>query len=65
MFSLTYRLFAADAVMNRKILAFALKKRNIPNVQAENGLEAVKYVQNYPNEFQVIFMDINMPEMVS
>lgn len=54
-------LVAEDNIMNRKYVATLFKKWNIPIHFAHNGREAVEKAQE--RAFDLILMDISMPEM--
>ena len=54
-------LVAEDNIMNRKYVATLFKKWKIPIHFAHNGREAVERAQE--QEFDLILMDISMPEM--
>eukprot|EP00596_Hydrurales_sp_CCMP1899_P010132 CAMPEP_0119042986 /NCGR_PEP_ID=MMETSP1177-20130426/16320_1 /TAXON_ID=2985 /ORGANISM="Ochromonas sp, Strain CCMP1899" /LENGTH=564 /DNA_ID=CAMNT_0007010129 /DNA_START=1274 /DNA_END=2968 /DNA_ORIENTATION=+ len=56
-------LIVDDTQSNSKMLALVLKKRDILSDIAENGLEAVKAVNEKGHEYDVIFMDHTMPIM--
>ncbi|KAF9691942.1 hypothetical protein EKO04_009812 [Ascochyta lentis] len=57
-------LVVEDNAVNRKLLGAFLKKHGCQNVQyAENGALAVKMVEERPESFDVIFMDLSMPVM--
>ena len=56
-------LLVDDVEMNREIIMALLEPVRLQYETAENGKQAVdQFVQN-PDEFDVIFMDIQMPEM--
>jgi signal transduction histidine kinase/CheY-like chemotaxis protein len=54
-------LLAEDNFINQKVVARMLQKYNATITFANNGLEAVELYQN--NNYDLIFMDIQMPEM--
>ncbi len=54
-------LIVEDNLINQKVLHKLLEKLNIPADIAINGLEAVSLY--YENEYDIIFMDLHMPEM--
>ena len=54
-------LLAEDNAINRALATGILEKRGHSLVQAENGREAVEAVAREP--FDLIFMDVQMPEM--
>jgi signal transduction histidine kinase len=56
-------LVAEDAEINREILLAFLEKTGIAIDFAENGKEAVSKYTEQPNKYNLILMDINMPEM--
>lgn len=50
-----------DEPFNRKLLVTMLHQHNIYTEEAENGKEAIQKIQN--EHFDVVFMDLRMPEM--
>ncbi len=54
-------LFVDDDPLNRTLGSIILKKHNIKSDFAASGAEALKKFR--PGKYQVIFLDINMPEM--
>jgi len=56
-------LLVEDIDINREILIGLVKGLNIEVVSAENGKQAVEIYKNSPERFDIIFMDIMMPEM--
>jgi signal transduction histidine kinase/CheY-like chemotaxis protein len=54
-------LIVEDNLINQKVLKKLLDKINIPADIANNGLEAVILFEK--NEYDIIFMDLHMPEM--
>lgn len=54
-------LIVEDNLINQKVLKKLLDKINIPSDIANNGLEAVALFEK--NEYDIIFMDLHMPEM--
>jgi CheY-like chemotaxis protein len=56
-------LAAEDMDLNREILGKYLEKTGITVDFAENGKEAVDLFTKAPDRYNLIFMDINMPEM--
>ena len=57
-------LLAEDNELNREILKELIRETGISIVEAVNGKEAVHLVQNNPEDhFDIIFMDVQMPEM--
>jgi CheY-like chemotaxis protein len=56
-------ILAEDVEINREILSFLLEPTGIAFDYAENGLEAVRLFEARPEQYQMIFMDVQMPEM--
>jgi CheY-like chemotaxis protein len=56
-------LFAEDVAVNREIALALLEPTDAVIVNAENGLEAVELFAEDPESFDLIIMDIQMPEM--
>jgi len=56
-------LLADDVEINREIIMALLEETQMQFVCAENGLEAVELFKAAPSKYDVILMDINMPEM--
>ncbi|MDR2124659.1 MAG: response regulator [Desulfovibrio sp.] len=56
-------LLAEDVEINREIMEAVLEPAEAVLTSAENGLEAVKLFSENPDAFDIILMDINMPEM--
>ena len=54
-------LIADDNKLNQKIVAFALQKSGAVVKTANNGKEAIEFLQNNPCD--AILMDLQMPEM--
>ncbi|MBU2629981.1 MAG: response regulator, partial [Proteobacteria bacterium] len=52
-----------DNKMNQKVAGNMLKKMGYEVLTADNGLEAVDMFHLYPDKFDLIFMDIQMPVM--
>lgn len=50
-----------DNPFNRDLIRILVKKQGIPIQEAENGIEALAKVEKF--EFELIFMDLLMPEM--
>ncbi len=50
-----------DNSINRKVVSEILKKYNCTILEASSGKEAIEKVQN--NDFDLIFMDIQMPDL--
>ena len=56
-------LLAEDIEINREIVQTLLKPTNLTIDYAENGAEAVRMFTETPNRYDMIFMDVQMPEM--
>jgi CheY-like chemotaxis protein len=56
-------LLAEDVEINREIVQSLLEPTGIAIDSAENGLEAVELFSGAPERYDMIFMDIQMPEM--
>jgi len=56
-------LLAEDVEINREIVQTLLEPTRLEINCAENGEEAVKMFKAAPNKYDMIFMDIQMPEM--
>ncbi|MDR2615988.1 MAG: response regulator, partial [Oscillospiraceae bacterium] len=56
-------LFAEDVEINREILIALLEPTELTLDCAENGIEAVEKFGNNPAGYDMIFMDMQMPEM--
>jgi len=56
-------LLAEDIEINREIVITLLEPTNVKIISAENGETAVRIFKESPDEFNLIFMDIQMPEM--
>ena len=56
-------LLVEDVDINREIVMAMLEDTRLHIICAENGREAVDLFTSDPGKFDVIFMDINMPEM--
>ncbi len=54
-------LIAEDEDLNYKILESVLKKTNAKVIRASNGIEALKFIQEY--HIDLVLMDIQMPKM--
>jgi CheY-like chemotaxis protein len=52
-----------DVEINREILISVLEPTALEIVCAENGVEAVDFFGATPDDFDMIFMDVHMPEM--
>lgn len=58
---ITKALIVEDNLINQKVLHKLLNKLNIPSDIANNGKEAVSLYNQ--NDYDIIFMDLHMPEM--
>ena len=56
-------LLAEDVEINREIVLALLEPTNLNIEFAENGAQAVKMVESAPERYDMIFMDVQMPEM--
>jgi CheY-like chemotaxis protein len=56
-------LLAEDMEINREIAIALLEPTELIIDCAENGIEAVKKFENAPDDYDMIFMDVQMPEM--
>ena len=56
-------LLVEDIEINRYIVIASLKPTGIEIVSAENGLVAVNEMEKRPEDYDMIFMDLQMPEM--
>jgi len=56
-------LLAEDVEINREIVQTLLEPTKLEIDCAENGLEAVRMFTEAPSKYDMIFMDIQMPEM--
>ncbi len=56
-------LLAEDNIVNQKVAGIMLKKMGHSVVVAENGRETVRKFIGSPEDFDLIFMDVQMPEM--
>ena len=54
-------LLVEDNLMNQKVVMFNLKKLNCDITVVSNGLEALETFKN--NKFNIVLMDIMLPEM--
>ena len=52
-----------DVDINREIVLALLEPLGLTVICAENGLEAVKLFKHSPENFDLILMDVQMPEM--
>ncbi|GHU42925.1 hypothetical protein FACS1894111_07650 [Clostridia bacterium] len=62
-FSGKYALLAEDVEINQEIVMALLEPTNLIIECAENGVEAVSMFQEAPERYDIIFMDLQMPEM--
>lgn len=62
-FSGRYVLLAEDVEINREIVAAFLEDTGIEIDYAENGVEACEKFAANPEKYDLVFMDIQMPEM--
>ncbi|MFO8111694.1 MAG: response regulator [Desulfosalsimonadaceae bacterium] len=62
-FSQSSVLVAEDNAVNRKLIDMMLKKAGCRVMLAKNGKEAVKRFSATPKDFDLVLMDIQMPEM--
>jgi CheY-like chemotaxis protein len=58
-----HMLLAEDVEINREIVLTLLEPTGLKIDCAENGSEAVKMFRSAPDKYQLIFMDVQMPEM--
>jgi CheY-like chemotaxis protein len=56
-------LLAEDVAINREIVLALLEPTSLVIDCAENGLEAVEMFSSAPDRYDMIFMDVQMPEM--
>lgn len=56
-------LIAEDNIVNQQVIRGILKKKKINSVIAANGIEALKLLETASEPFDVILMDLEMPEM--
>ncbi|MDR3364945.1 MAG: response regulator [Clostridiales Family XIII bacterium] len=56
-------LLAEDVDINREILVSLLESTNVAVESAENGVQAVELFKGDPGKYDLIFMDMQMPEM--
>jgi len=56
-------LIAEDIEINREIVMTLLEPTGVKVVFAENGAEALRIFSESPNAYDIIFMDVQMPEM--
>ncbi|MFP3041773.1 response regulator [Treponema primitia] len=56
-------LLAEDVEINREIVIAILEPYGLTINCAENGIEVVKEFETHPYNYDIIFMDVHMPEM--
>jgi len=56
-------LLVEDVEINREIVLALLESTRMDIDCAENGVEAVRMFSEAPNKYELIFMDVQMPEM--
>jgi len=56
-------LLVEDVEINREIVNVLLEPTQLHMDCAENGTEAVRMYTTYPDKYELIFMDVQMPEM--
>ncbi|MDR1802238.1 MAG: response regulator, partial [Treponema sp.] len=56
-------LLAEDVEINREILLASMEGTGAEIDCAENGLEALRIVSDNPKKYDLVFMDVQMPEM--
>jgi CheY-like chemotaxis protein len=56
-------LVAEDNVVNQQVVRGVLRKKSMEVVIASNGLEAVEAINNATEPFDLVLMDLEMPEM--
>ena len=53
-----------DIAINRRVLTLTLEQRGLLNVRsASSGIEAIQAVRTADPRFDVVFMDVNMPDV--
>ena len=62
-FSNYHILLAEDIEINREIVTIMLESTGVQIECAVNGLEACRMMREAPDKYDVIFMDLQMPEM--
>ncbi len=62
-FSRKHILIVEDVTINRDIVKFILEYTHVGIDEAENGLIAVDLFKQNPNKYDLILMDIQMPEL--
>jgi len=56
-------LLAEDVEINREILIASMENTGVEIDCAENGVEALRMLAENPRKYDIIFMDVQMPEM--
>ena len=56
-------ILAEDVEINREIVLSLLESTNLTIECAENGAQALKMFEEAPDKYDMIFMDVQMPEM--
>jgi len=56
-------LLVEDVEINREVVLALLESTQMDIDCAENGIEAVRMFSKAPNKYELIFMDVQMPEM--
>lgn len=59
----TRMLVVEDNIVNQQVIRGILKKKHIHTSIAGNGIEALKILENTTESFDIILMDLEMPEM--
>ncbi len=59
----TRMLIVEDNIVNQQVIRGILKKKHIQTNIAGNGIEALKILENSNESFDIILMDLEMPEM--
>jgi CheY-like chemotaxis protein len=62
-FSASTILVAEDVAINREIIGALLEPAKVRIEYAENGAQALSMVEAAPEKYDMIFMDVQMPEM--
>jgi len=62
-FKNSHILIAEDNLINQELIENILNGKNIDTTIANNGIEAIEIYKNDYNKFNIILMDINMPNM--
>jgi len=56
-------LLAEDVEINREILIASMENTGVEIDCAENGVEALRLLSDNPEKYDLVFMDVQMPEM--